>query len=71
LGHAYGDVRLVKRRREAKHVYYTLCDRHVLRVRRRTCPVGQNARLKSVARISTVQIAATKPYRTATMSITW
>ena len=26
------DVRLVKRRREAKHVYYALCDRHVLRL---------------------------------------
>ena len=26
------DVRLVKRRREAKHIYYALSDRHVLRM---------------------------------------
>jgi ArsR family transcriptional regulator, lead/cadmium/zinc/bismuth-responsive transcriptional repressor len=26
------DVRLVKRRREAKHIYYSLCDTHVLRL---------------------------------------
>jgi ArsR family transcriptional regulator, lead/cadmium/zinc/bismuth-responsive transcriptional repressor len=29
---ALHDVRLVKRRREAKHIYYSLSDTHVLRL---------------------------------------
>jgi ArsR family transcriptional regulator len=50
------DVRLVKRRREAKHIYYSLSDAHILRLvesamdhpaERRKTPVSRESRTKN------------------------